>query len=224
MIDNSNPIFFKESMSNLLHYVGQHAFSLNYEAVDTPENKEAAEKLLVIKYFMAFVSDHFFGYNPAAYYLNDEQRQPYADFVDDLKSDPNRVVELLSLMVDGFEQIDHFEFPEGIWGIKPKRNELTEEAVLDFIREIYHNMDEFTRRLSTSPQNQDSTKPSEARLRNAISAIGKIQDYMLTQGEAHGQVVQAMQFADMLDMFRNPLLFAWEQLHYGWHSDFWNEG
>ncbi len=47
---------------------------------------------------------------------------------------------------------------------------------------------------------------------------------MLENGEIHNQQIKAFQFNKMLDMFKNPLLFAWEQFKYGWHSDFWKEG
>lgn len=33
---------------------------------------------------------------------------------------------------------------------------------------------------------------------------------MLENGEIHNQQIKAFQFNKMLDMFKNPLLFAWE--------------
>lgn len=223
MIDN-NPIFSQENIKRLGGYISEKEYVLAYDANDTEEQKEAAEKLSLVKYLMAHMADHFFGYFPATYFLNDYQRQAFNDFIEDLKQDPLQVLEILIGFVDdAFDEIEYIEYPTDEQYRKTKRNKETEEDVVNFLVEVHKNLGEFRERLYSAPQNQDETKPSESRLKALINTISKIQDYMLSQGEAHNQLVQAFQFAKMLDLFKNPLLFAWEQFKYGWHSDFWKE-
>lgn len=224
MLDN-NPIFSKENIKRLAGYIGSKAYSLRYDSNDTEEQYEAAEKLCVIKYLMAHIGDHFFGYFPASYFLNDEERDAYNDFIDDLKQDPREILTILLGFVHGaFDEVDFIEYPESQLYRKPVRNPEIEEDVLNFLLEVHENFDEFFDRLYAPAQNQDETKPSETRLKVLINTIVKIQDYMRSQGKSHNQVEQAFQFSKMLEMFKLPLLFAWEQLKYGWHSDFWKEG
>lgn len=224
MIDN-NPIFSKENIKRLAGYISDKAYTLRCDANDTEEQYEAAEKLSLIKYLLAHIADHFFGYFPASYFLNGEQRIAYNDFVDDLKQDPMQILEILiGFTDDTFDEIDYIEYPEDEQYRRPKRDKEIEEEVLDVLVELHKNFAEFRERLLAPAQNQDKTKPNETQLRTLINTVSKIQDYMLTQGEAHDQLVQAFQFAKMLEAFKLPLLFAWEQHKYGWHSDFWKEG
>ena len=224
MIDN-NPIFSKENIKRLAGYISDKAYTLRYDSNDTEEQYEAAEKLSLVKYLMAHIADHFFGYFPVSYFLNDEQRNAFNDFIDDLKQDPMQVLEILIGFVDdAFDEVDYIEYPEDEAYRKPKRDAATEDEVVNFLVEIHNNFGEFHDRLFAPSQNQDETKPTETRIKVLINTISKIQDYMLSQGEAHNQLVQAFQYSKMLEMFKLPLLFAWEQFKYGWHSDFWKEG
>ena len=142
-----------------------------------------------------------------------------------MRHDPKHVLETLVGFVDNaFNEVDYIKYPEDELYRKIKRDIDTEEDVLNFLIEIHKNFDEFRNRLLSAPQNQDASKPSETTLKTLINTISKIQDYMLTQGEAHNQTIYAMRYSKMLDLFKYPLLFAWEQFKYGWHSDFWEEG
>ena len=94
MIDN-NPIFSKENIKRLASYISDKAYTLRYDSNDTEEQYDAAEKLSLIKYLMAHLADHFFGYFPASYFLNDEQRNAFKDFIDDLKQDSMQILEIL---------------------------------------------------------------------------------------------------------------------------------
>lgn len=224
MLDN-NPTFSKENIKKLASYADRIAYTLQYDANDTEEQHDAAEKILLIKYLLAHIGDHFFGYFPASYFLNNEQKQPYKDFIDDLKQDPITIIEILVGFVDSaFNEVEYIEYSSDEQYRRPKREKDVENAINDFLEEVYHNKEEFTQRLYAAPQNQDESKPSEERLSGLINAIGHIQEYMLKQGDAHNQVVQAFQFSKMLEMFKLPLLFAWEQYKYGWHTDFMKEG
>lgn len=224
MLDN-NPIFSQENIKRLGGYISDKAYVLANDANDTKDQQEAAEKLSLVKFLMAHMADHFFGYFPASYFLSDDQRMAFADFIDDLKQDPMQVLEILIGFVDdAFNEIDYIEYPEDELYRKPRRDKTIEEDVINFLVEIHKNFGEFHDRLLAAPQNQDESKPTEARLKALINTISKIQEYMLSQGEAHNQLMQAFQFTKMLDLFKNPLLFAWEQFKYGWHSDFWKEG
>lgn len=223
MIDN-NPIFSQENIKRLAGYISDKAYTLRYDSNDTEGQYDAAEKLSLVKYLMAHIADKFFGYFPASYFLNDEQRNAFKDFIDDLKQDPMQVLEILIGFVDdAFDEVDYIEYPEDEAYRKPKRDAAIEEDVVKFLVEIHKNFGEFHDRLFASAQNQDETRPTETRIKVLINTISKIQDYILTQGEAHNQLVQAFQYSKMLEMFKLPLLFGWEQFKYGWHSDFWKE-
>ncbi|MDE6538359.1 MAG: hypothetical protein K2M13_10070 [Muribaculaceae bacterium] len=224
MIDN-NPIFSQENIKRLASYISDKAYTLRYDSNDTEEQYDAAEKLSLINYLMAHLADHFFGYFPASYFINDEQRNAFKDFIDDLKQDPMQILEMLIGFVDdAFDELDCIEYPEDEIYRKPKRDAAIEEDVVNFLVEIHKNFGEFHDRLFAPAQNQDKTKPTETRVRVLLNTISKIQDYMLTQGESHNQLDQAFQYSKMLEMFKLPLLFGWEQYKYGWHSDFWKEG
>ena len=73
----------------------------------------------------------------------------------------------------------------------------------------------------------DNSKPSEREIINLIEAITKIQkmnsDYA-DQSDDPGITIKIFQFNQFLEMYKNPLLMAWQIYKYGWHSDFWEEG
>lgn len=166
MIDN-NPIFSQENIKRLGQYISEKVFVLAYDANDTEEQQEVAEKLSLINYLMAHMADHFFGYFPASYFLNEDQRQAFNDFISDLRQDPMRILEILiGFADDAFDEIDYIEYSEDEQYRKPKRDKSIEEDVMSFLVEIHKNFGEFHDCLFTAPQNQDKTKPTELKLKN----------------------------------------------------------
>lgn len=224
MIDN-NPIFSKENIKRLARYISDQAYTLRYNANDTEDQYDAAEKLSLIKFLVAYMADHFFGYYPSSYFLSEVQLNPFKDFIDELKQYPEDVLDrLMDFADEAFDELDYIVYSESEFNRKPNRNEDIEEAITEFLEEISDNMEEFLRRLFMAPQKQDESKPSEEKIRGLINVIKKIQDYMLYQGEAHNDIMRAFDFSKMLEMFKLPLLFGWEKYNYGWHSDYWKEG
>ena len=71
MLDN-NPIFSQENIKRLGGYISDKAYVLAYDANDTKDQQETAEKLSLVKFLMAHMADHFFGYFPASYFLSDD--------------------------------------------------------------------------------------------------------------------------------------------------------
>lgn len=219
------PIFSKESIKKMADYVCHHSWVLRYDANDTEEQLEAAEMLDLTKHTLALFADHFFGYYPASYFLNKEQKPAYADFLDDLKTDPEYVLNAAhSLLFMGLEALSTVQYDELNQHRNPRRNDDIENQIHQFYLAIDENIDEVIDRLMQEPQNVDETKPTESQIENLIKSISHIQKYMLEQGEARNNLMQAFEYTKMLELFKNPLLFAWEKFHYGWHSDFWKEG
>jgi len=65
---------------------------------------------------------------------------------------------------------------------------------------------------------------SKKELKIIIELISKYQkNYSEIDGD-DDENMEAFEIIEMLDMYKNPLLFAWEKFKYGWHTDFWEEG
>jgi len=73
----------------------------------------------------------------------------------------------------------------------------------------------------------DDSLPSiipKKELKMIIELISKYQkNYSEIEGD-QAEEMNAFEIIEGLDMYKNPLLFAWEKYKYGWHSDFWEEG
>lgn len=57
-----------------------------------------------------------------------------------------------------------------------------------------------------------------------VQALSHIQNQFSEIGNKTGDVEQAFQNNQVIEMYKNVLYFAWEKYKYGWHSDFWKEG
>lgn len=222
----SLPTFSKESLKEMTSYIDNFAWQLRYDANDTEEQFEAAKKLEVVKYFLAYLGDKILGYWSASYFLNDDQKSAYADFVTKFKTEPYTVYgNLIPFFFQGLEALSSIEYDELNQHCLPKRKSDIEDRIGKFFDTIDEHFDEILKESNTlNDDKKDGNKPSESTIRKLIESIIHIQRYMLTQGEQHNNLIQAFQFTKMLDMFKNPLLFGWEKYGYGWHSDFWKEG
>lgn len=56
-----------------------------------------------------------------------------------------------------------------------------------------------------------------------VEIIHKVQKMFNDYGNKSGNT-QMFMIANGLEMFLNPLYYAWEKMKYGWHTDFLNEG
>ena len=68
------------------------------------------------------------------------------------------------------------------------------------------------------------SRKSKAELKMLIEAIGNIQEQFTKIGEMTGNAMMAWQNNQVMEIYKNPLLMAWQEYQYGWHSDFWEEG
>lgn len=222
----SLPILSKESLKEITSYIDNFAWQLRYDANDTKEQFEAAEKLEVVKYFLAYLGDKILGYWSASYFLNEDQKSAYADFATRFKSESHTVYgKLRPLLSQGLEALSSIEYDELNRHRLPRRKRDIEDRIDEFFDTVDEHFDEILSESNTlNDDKEDGNKPSESTIRKLIESIIHIQRYMLTQGEQHNNLIQAFQFTKMLDMFKNPLLFGWEKYGYGWHSDFWKEG
>lgn len=224
MLDN-NPIFSEDNIKRLAGYISDKEWTLRYDANDTEDQYDAADKLALAKYFMALLADHFFDYFPANYFLNEESRQGYADFVSDVKQDPKEVLEVtIGLLADGFDEIDYIEYDEDELYRKPKRDLAIEEEIEKFLVEIHENLNEFIERLMSPKREHGRPRPSEKQIRGLIDALSKIQENMSRMYGSGQHSIQVFQFNQMIDGFKMPLYCAWQLYKYGWHTDFMKEG
>lgn len=83
--------------------------------------------------------------------------------------------------------------------------------------------EELKRRLTRYPDTKRNNsavpqKPSK----NDIRELIEILDSLARNNPSDG--LESWQFSQVMEVFKNPLLMAWQKCEYGWHSDFWEEG
>lgn len=225
---DNNIYFDKETLTKYLEYTGKMRYALRYETNGDPNQEvkiEAAEKLSLIHYLMAHIGEHFFDYFPANYYLSKEDKIAYKDFIDDLKSAPEDVVQTLVLFEpESLAQVNYINFDDEYKEAKYEQDFDLEDDILELLLNLLSNIEEFEERLISAPIIKDKTKPSQRELEFLINKISEIQESILSFGEQNSMMIDMFQFAKLLEVYKNPLLFAWEKFKYGWHSDFWKEG
>lgn len=64
----------------------------------------------------------------------------------------------------------------------------------------------------------DHNKPSEKELRRLIGILDDLGKNF------PGDAKESFRFSAVIEMYKNPLLMAWQKCGYGWHTDFWEEG
>lgn len=102
---------------------------------------------------------------------------------------------------------DQVEDEDDIWAVDPK------EIITDT----------FDRFVNEQRQPQSKNVLSKQSIEQMVEIIHKVQKMFNDYGNKSGNT-QMFMIANGLEMFLNPLYYAWEKMKYGWHTDFLNEG
>lgn len=227
MIHN-NILFTKESLKEAISTIGKASYTLIYDGNDTQEQITAGKELLQAKWILATISDHIFDYYPLSYFMNKDDKENYPEFWDWFMQHPKKGINnAIRFVEDNFCVLETVTRDEYNQHRLPKRNVEREEHAREVLQEISLNLHEILGLLKGPKNNTDPGKPSEREIKNLIETINKVQKQYSDLADQRGDnefSLQVFQFSKTLDMFKNPLLLAWEVYRYGWHSDFWEEG
>lgn len=102
---------------------------------------------------------------------------------------------------------DQVEDEDDIWAVDPK------EIITDT----------FDRFVNEQRQPQSKNVLSKQSIEQMVEIIHKVQKMFNDYGNKSGNT-QMFMIANGLEMFLNPLYYAWEKMKYGWHTDLLNEG
>ena len=102
---------------------------------------------------------------------------------------------------------DQVEDEDDIWAVDPK------EIITDT----------FDRFVNEQRQPQSKNVLSKQSIEQMVEIIHKVQKMFNDYGNKSGNT-QMFMIANGLEIFLNPLYYAWEKMKYGWHTDFLNEG
>ena len=102
---------------------------------------------------------------------------------------------------------DQVEDEDDIWAVDPK------EIITDT----------FDRFVNEQRQPQLKNVLSKQSIEQMVEIIHKVQKMFNDYGNKSGNT-QMFMIANGLEMFLNPLYYAWEKMKYGWHTDFLNAG
>jgi hypothetical protein len=89
----------------------------------------------------------------------------------------------------------------------------------DSFDENQMNLKKVEKYLSTS-----NSGLTQVELKSIIELFKRVQQQIAEFGDSNNASERASQLIHLLEVFKTPLLFAWEKLKYGHHSDFWEEG
>jgi hypothetical protein len=67
-------------------------------------------------------------------------------------------------------------------------------------------------------------KPTKAELENTIKLFGNIQQQLYNSEDELNDSEKTFELIQLFEIYKTPLLFAWEKFNYGFHTDFWKEG
>ena len=77
-----NPLFSKESLKDATSHIGNAVFTLIYDGNDAFSQEKAGKELRQAKWILATIIDHIFDYYPYSYFMNDDDRKEYPDFLE----------------------------------------------------------------------------------------------------------------------------------------------
>ena len=223
-----NDLLTKESMKEAISSIGKAAYTLIYDSNDTPEQRKAGKELLQAKWILATISDHVFDYYPYSYFLSDDDKKEYPEFRRWFMSHHEIGLQnAMQYVSDNFEYLDTIVRDQKNQHRIPRREKDKEAHAKQVLEEIYNNVEEIFQLLSGPKKVTDPGKPTDKEIKYLIESISRIQDSLFDYDDKQGGsdiVLLAFQYNKMLEMYKLPLLGAWQIYQYGWHSDFWKEG
>lgn len=190
--------------------------------------EKAGKELLQAKWIMATIIDHIFDYYPYSYFMNEDDRKEYPEFLEWFLSHPQvGVRNAIGYAENNFAALETVTRDELNQHRIPHRDLNKEEHVIDVLHEIQKNLDEIILLLHSPKKVADPGKPTGNEISLLIRTIKRIQDSyskMADERKDNEFSLQVFKTNKILEMYKLPLLKAWEVYHYGLHSDFWKEG
>lgn len=227
MNDKDN-LLSKESLKKAISIIGNATYTLIYDGNDTICQIKAGKELLQAKWILATICDHVYDYYPLSYFMNEDDKKNYPDFMSHFLEIPEIVVEnAISYIKNNFVILETVTRDEYNQHRIPRRNSEDELHALNVMLCVQHNLPELLQLLKMPKKVTDPSKPTETEIKRLIEAISNIQEQhskFADNSDDSDIVMRVFQFNQFLEMYKNPLLMAWQIYKYGWHSDFWEEG
>lgn len=224
MIEN-NPLYSKENLKKMEKILSDASRTLVYRGNGLKEQVDAGKTLWHSCFIIVAIMDHIFDYFPCTYFLNDEQKKIYPSFFNQLKQNTKQVLnDAIESIVPGFQMLDTIEVDRVNIFFKPERKPQEEEAVLELMNSINENINEIERLLNGPKKVSDPNKPTAEEIKGLITKLSEADDFFWQMCTNSGDSDMAFQTHQYIDMFKFPLLFAWQGYKYGWHTDFCEEG
>lgn len=225
---HNNPLFTKESLKAAASYIGNASFTLIYDGNDTHEQKKAGKELWQAEWIIATIMDHVFDYYPSSYFMNDDSRKEYPDYLEWFLDHPEvGVRNAIKYVENNFCILDTVTRDDLNQHRIPQRNLTEEKHVKSVFTEIQNNLSDIVHFLNGPKKILDPSKPTADQISMLIKTIKQIQigySKMADDRQDTDLSIQVFRTNKIFEMFKLPLLKAWEVYHYGSHSDFWEEG
>ena len=224
----NDELFIKESMKNAIKTIGSAAYTLIYDSNNSPEQIAAGKELLQAKWILATISDHVYDYFPVSYFLSDDDKKEYPQYIEWFMSHPQiGIRNAINFVEKNFSLLETIVRDKYNRHRIPVRDSEKELQVIRTLKEVSANIDYFVSKLNGPKKTNDPEKPTANEIKGLIETISHIQDMYSKLAEEKGNsqfTIQVMQHNQVLELYKNPLLAAWQLYKYGWHSDFWGEG
>ena len=227
MNDKDN-LLSKDSLKKAISIIGEATYTLIYDGNDTISQIKAGKELLQAKWILATICDHVYDYYPVSYFMNEDDKKYYPDFLKHFLEIPEKTVEnAISYVKNDFSLLETVTRDEYNQHRIPKRNSVDELHALNVLLCIQLNLPELIHLLKMPKKVTDPSKPTETEIKRLIESICNIQEQhskFADKSDDSDITIRIFQFNQFLEMYKNPLLMAWQIYKYGWHSDFWEEG
>lgn len=223
-----NTLFSKESLKEAIGYIVETTFTLIYDGNDLPSQKKSGKELRQVGWILATIIDHVFDYYPYSYFMNDDDQKEYPQFLEWFLDHPQvGVRDAIKFTENNFAALETVTRDELNQHRIPCRDIKKEQHIRKVLIEIQNNLDEIMILLNSPKKVVDPAKPTANEISTLIRIIQNIQDNYSKMADEKGNnelSLQVFKTNKLLEMYKLPLLKAWEVYHYGSHSDFWKEG
>lgn len=227
MNDKDN-LLSKDSLKKAISIIGEATYTLIYDGNDTISQIKAGNELLQAKWILATICDHVYDYYPLSYFMNEDDKKNYPDFLSRFLDTPEKIIENAVFYIkNNFAILETVTRDEYNQHRKPRRNSEDELHALNVLLCVQLNLPELLQLLKMSKKVTEPSKPTETEIKKLIEAISNIQEQhskFADNSDDSDIAIRIFQFNQFLEMYKNPLLMAWQIYKYGWHSDFWEEG
>ena len=224
----TSSLFSKDSIKNRLSYISNSIFTLIYDNNDAQNQIKAGEELREVNWILATIADHVLDYYPYSYFMNDDDLKLYPNYLKWFKANPaTALTNALNYVDSNFQIIESIERDEWNQHRLPKRNLDEESQIREMLITIQNNLSEIIELLNKPKEIADKSKPTREEIKGLIEAIRELQNGLsiysdkLQDGDF---AIRAFQINKLFEVYKCPLLMAWQTYKFGWHSDFGEEG